>query len=90
MTKRKSKKKEVEPEQTGTLKVVLDEAFNIPDELLFVPDDVKLERVKETLKQERIKKDKLALDFWLRHELGLGTRQIKKLWKKLDEIYKVK
>lgn len=80
MAKKGSKKKVDKPEQTGTFKVEQDDPF--------VPDDVKLERVKSGLRQARIVKDKIALDFWLRHEMQLGTGQIKKLWKKMDEVYR--
>lgn len=55
---------------------------------LFVPDDVKLERIKKGLREARITNNRIILDHWLRHELQLGTGQIKKLWKKMDEIYR--
>lgn len=73
--------KEVKPEdQVGTFKVENDSPF--------VSDDVKLEQVKKQVRQDRIVKDRIILDFWLRHELQLGTGQIKKLWKKMDEVYR--
>lgn len=88
MTNKRSKKKEEKPEQTGKIEVVLDEALLIPDGPIFVPDNVKLERVKKQLRADRIVKDRIILDFWLRHELQLGTGQIRKLWSKMDEVYR--
>ena len=42
---------------------------------------------KEILKQEKYEQAKKDLDFWLRHEMQLGTNQIKKLWLKLDGVF---
>ena len=97
MGKRKSKKEEIdisdcdaaEPETHEEYKP-LDGTFKVEQDDPFVPDDVKLKRVKKLTRLVRIDNDKEILDFWLRHTLGLGTKQIKQLWKKLDEIYKVK
>ena len=98
MAKKGSKNKDVEklkavsdppkvfkerPDQIGTLVYTANN-----DRPLFVPDDVKIKRVKKQVRADRIVKDRIVLDFWLRHELGLGTGQIKKLWKKMDEVYR--
>ena len=57
----------------------------------FVPKEVKTKRVERSVKKaeskvKRYGKFKLDLDFWLRHELGLGTIQIRKLWTKMNDI----
>ena len=44
-------------------------------------------KTKKEMKQEKYEQSKKDLDFWLRHEIGLGTSQIQKLWKKLDVIF---
>ena len=56
--------------------------------VVFVPDEIKIERVERQVKKDRIAKDKVAIDFWLRHTMMLSTKQIKKLWKKIDEMYR--
>lgn len=44
-------------------------------------------KTKKELKQENYEQSKQNLDFWLRHEIGLGTAQIKKLWQRIDVIF---
>lgn len=44
-------------------------------------------KTKKEMKQEKYEQSKKDLDFCLRHEIGLGTAQIKKLWQKLDVVF---
>lgn len=78
---------QTEPEDNATY------IYRIPDdapvEQVFVPDNEKIERVKKQVRADRITKDRIVLDYWLRHELQLGTSQIRKLWNKMDEVYRV-
>jgi hypothetical protein len=90
-TAHKESKEEKPEEQTGSY--VVDTDMNTydnteEDKPLFVPTDVKIENIKTGLRQERINKDKQLVDYWLRHELQLGTVLIKRMWKKMDEIYR--
>ena len=45
-------------------------------------------KTKKELKQVNYEQSKQEADYWLRHEIGLGTFQIRKLWKRIDVIFK--
>ena len=44
-------------------------------------------KTKKEMKQEKYEQSKKDLDFFLRHEIGIGTAQIRKLWIKMDSIF---
>jgi len=83
-------KKKVEDKDEAEKNEPIPETFEVRDDPL-VPVVVKTKRVERSVKKakskaEKYQKFKLDIDFWLRHEMQLGTLQIRKLWTKLDKI----